>query len=293
MMNPVRTLFPLVVLLAAVARAQAPGPALVTGPGGISITAEEVLADALTRLPPDVRAQALKDPRNISTLAQEIALRRAMAAQAVESGLDKDPDVVTKLRLARERVLTDARLAQLEKQAPDKAVLEKVALAEYRTQTDKFVIPEQVRVRHILIDARSCEAEKRIAEILEKAKVSNADFAALATAHSDDPGSAKQGGDLGFFERGRMVPEFEKAAFALSRPGELSGVVRTKFGFHILRLEERRPAGREPFEKVRAGIIQDIERREQRTRRAQLTDPITESLRLDPAAIEALSKRAP
>jgi peptidyl-prolyl cis-trans isomerase C len=216
-----------------------------------------------------------------------------MAAQAVEAGLDKDPEVVAKLRLARERVLTDARLAQLEKQAPDKAALEKVALAEYRTQTDKYVIPEQVRVRHILIDARSCEAEKRIMELLEKAKSPGADFAALATAHSDDAASAKQGGDLGFFERGRTAAEFEKAAFALTRPGELSGVIRTKFGFHILRLEERRPAGREPFEKVRASIVQDLERREQRTRRAQITDPITESLRLDPAAIEALAKRAP
>jgi peptidyl-prolyl cis-trans isomerase C len=264
---------------------------LVTGPGGMSVSEDELLAEASARLPADVRSQALKDPRNVSTLASEIAIRRTLAMQALDAGLDKDPDVAVKLRLARERVLTDARLAQIDAKAPDRSAVERVASAEYRAETGKFLIPEQVRVRHILIDVRSCEAEKRAGELRDRARAPGADFAALATEFSHDPGSAKRGGDLGFFERGRMAPEFEKAAFAMTRPGEISDIVRTSFGYHVIRFEERRAAAREPFEKVRDSLIKDIERREQRSRRAAVTEPISAGLRIDASAVEEVARK--
>ena len=270
----------------------AASPVVVTAPGGISVTADEVQAEAAQRLPADVRGQAMADPRNVVTLANDIAIRRVLAAQAVEAGLDKDPEVALRLQMAREKALSEARLAQLDGQKPDRAALEKVALAEYRANAEKFVTPEQVRVRHILIDARSCEAEKQIAQLLEQARAPGADFVALAQQHSQDPGSARRGGDLGFFERGKMAPEFDKAAFSLTRPGEVSDVVRTQFGYHIIRLEERRPASREPFEKVRDPLIRDIDQREARSRRARVTEPISAGLQVNMEAVEALAKQA-
>jgi peptidyl-prolyl cis-trans isomerase C len=270
----------------------AASPVLVTAPGGISVTTDEVRAEAAQRLPADVRGQAMADPRNVVTLANDIAIRRVLVAQAVEAGLDKDPEVVLRLQVAREKALSEARLAQLDSQKPDRAALEKVALAEYRAQPERFTTPEQVRVRHILIDARSCEAEKRIAQLLEQARAPGADFAALAQEFSQDPGSAKRGGDLGLFERGRMAPEFDKAAFSLTQPGEISGVVRTQFGFHIIRLEERRPASREPFEKVRDPLIREIDQRETRSRRARVTEPISAGLQVNAEAVEAFAKQA-
>jgi peptidyl-prolyl cis-trans isomerase C len=281
----------LISLFAAPLAALATSPVLLTAPGGISVTADEVLADAAQRLPADIRAQALSQPKNVATLATDVAMRRALAAEAEQAQLDRDPMIALQIRLARERVLAEARLAQIDGQKPDRAALEKVALAEYRLEADKHVAPEQIRARHILIDARTCDAEKRIAQLLEQARAPGADFAALAREHSQDPGSARRGGDLGFFERGKMAPEFEKAAFALQNPGDVSEVVRSEFGLHIIRLEERRPAARLPFEKVRDAIVQDLVRREIRNRRTQATEAISRSLQLNTTAVEAFAQQ--
>lgn len=269
---------------------QAATPPLATGPDGIAVTADEVLAEAAQRLPADVRARALAEPRNIATLVNDVAMKRALAAQAEKARLDQDPAVALQLRLARERVLAEARLAQIDGQRPDRATLEKAAEAEYRAKPDTFVTPEQIRVRHILIDARSCEAEARIAQLLAQARAPGADFAALAREHSQDPGSAKRGGDLGFFERGRMAAEFDKAAFALANPGDLSDVVRTSFGYHIIRLEERRPASRQPLEKVRDSMVNDLMNREIRSRRQLATEAIGQQIKLNEEAIAAFAK---
>lgn len=278
--------------MAALDVAVAASTPLATGPGGITVTGEEVLAEAAQRLPADIRAQALADPNNVATLVNDVAVKRILAEEAVKASLDKDPTVALQLQLMRERVLAEARLAKLaEGKPPDRARLEKAAQGEYRADADKFVIPEQVRVRHILIDARSCEAERRIAELLVQARAPGADFAALARENSHDPGTAKRGGDLGFFGRGRMAPEFEKAAFALSKPGELSEVVKTTFGFHIIQFEERRPAAREPFEKVRESIISDLAARELRNQRRLATEAAGRDLRLDEEAIAQFAKQ--
>lgn len=99
-----------------------------------------------------------------------------------------------------------------------------------------------VRARHILIKAGPSEASKDSArkvalEVLQRAR-SGEDFAALAFQYSQDPGSAQRGGDLGYFPRGRMVPEFERAAFS-ARVGEIVGPVETQFGFHIIKVEDK------------------------------------------------------
>lgn len=270
--------------------AAAAGPALAAIPGGPSVSSDDVDADA-QRIPPELRKKALADAADVATLSRSLLVTRALAAQAEAAQLDKDPVVAARLRLARERVLAEARVAQIEGQPPPRETLERLAQAEYRANPEKYSTPEQIRVRHILIDGRSCEPEKRIAQILEQARAPGADFAALAREHSQDPGSAKRGGDLGLFSRGRMSKEFEAAAFALKEPGDLSGVVRTEFGLHIIRLEERRPAGRQPFDKVRDAIIQELTAAELRSRRTAVTDEINRSIQFDNAAVEAYARQ--
>lgn len=115
----------------------------------------------------------------------------------------------------------------------------------YEANIGQMAMPEAIRARHILVkpasdDAAALEdARARIAAI-QKELQDGADFATLASARSEAP-SAPRGGDLDFFGRGQMVPAFEEAAFAL-QPGEISDVVQTEFGFHIIKLEERRAA---------------------------------------------------
>ena len=120
----------------------------------------------------------------------------------------------------------------------------------YTGNKDKFESPEQAHARHILVavnekaDEKTRLAGKAKADDLLAQLQAGANFEELAKKSSDCP-SAPQGGDLGFFGRGQMVPEFDAAAFAL-KPGELSGVVTTKFGYHIIRVEEKKDAGLVP-----------------------------------------------
>ncbi len=128
---------------------------------------------------------------------------------------------------------------------------------------ERFTDPEEVKARHILVqipaganDAAKSAARKKAADLLARAKAGE-DFAALASANSDDPGSAKSGGDLGFFPRGRMAPPFEEAAFTLPA-GALSDVVETPFGLHIIKVEEHRAGGVRPLDTVRDQIVETL-----------------------------------
>lgn len=128
----------------------------------------------------------------------------------------------------------------------------------YDKNQEKFKQDETVKASHILIgvDSKASADDKKKArekaEKLRKELVAGADFAVLAKGNSTCP-SSQQGGDLGFFGKGQMVPPFEKAAFAL-KPGEISDVVETQFGYHIIKLTERKPASTTDFKDVKTKI---------------------------------------
>jgi peptidyl-prolyl cis-trans isomerase D len=133
----------------------------------------------------------------------------------------------------------------------------------YQQHLERYHVPEQVHARHILFrlakDAppEQVEAVRKKAEAARERLLAGADFASLARELSNDPGSKDKGGDLGFFQRGQMVPAFEQAAFSLP-PGTLSDLVRTDFGFHILRVEERRAAEDRSYDQVREEIAREV-----------------------------------
>jgi peptidyl-prolyl cis-trans isomerase C len=130
----------------------------------------------------------------------------------------------------------------------------------YDENPDQFTRPEQVKARHILfmVDADASDADKaakrkEAEEALAELKA-GADFATMAQERSDCP-SASKGGDLGYFGRGSMVPQFEDAAFAL-RPGQMSGIVETRFGYHIIKVEDKTEPGKVSYEDAKANIEQ-------------------------------------
>jgi len=134
-----------------------------------------------------------------------------------------------------------------------------VYLEEHREEYDT---PEEVHARHILIrvpenasEAEIAHAKKQIEDI-QKELENGADFAELAKKYSQDPGSAQNGGDLGWFRRGQMVQEFEDAAFSLE-PGQVSDPVRTQFGFHVIKVEEKKPAQHPELAQIRDRVLKD------------------------------------
>lgn len=135
----------------------------------------------------------------------------------------------------------------------------------YETHRDEFVAREQRATRHILIatapgaDAEAEAAALREAEALRAQLAGGGDFAELAAANSDDPGSAGAGGDLGWVERGIMVPEFEEATFSLE-PGEVSAPVKTDFGYHLIEVTAIRGGGDSTFEDVREEVEASLRR---------------------------------
>ena len=141
------------------------------------------------------------------------------------------------------------------------------AKALYEQRLETYDVPEQVHARHILLrvepgaSAEAAEERRKAAEAIHARLVGGEDFASLASALSEDPGSKESGGDLGFFKRGQMVKPFEDAAFALG-PGELSPVFRSDFGFHVLRVEERKSAQLRTFDQVKAELAREILGRE-------------------------------
>jgi peptidyl-prolyl cis-trans isomerase C len=137
-------------------------------------------------------------------------------------------------------------------------VSEVEARAFYDKNPEKFKREEAVKASHILIGTDSATTSddkikaREKAEKLRKDLAGGADFAALAKGNSTCP-SSQQGGDLGFFNKGQMVPAFEKAAFAL-KPGEISDVVETQFGYHIIKVTEKKPAETVDFKDARSKI---------------------------------------
>ena len=134
----------------------------------------------------------------------------------------------------------------------------------YNEHMDEYRVPEQVEVRHILIktpppgadgkvDPKAVEAARQKAEDILKQLHAGADFARLAEKDSQDTASAKNGGSLGWIQRGQTVPEFEKAAFSLPK-GSTSGIVQTSYGFHIIRVDDKQDAHVKPLSEVQAQI---------------------------------------
>lgn len=153
--------------------------------------------------------------------------------------------------------------------------------AYYEQNKATYGQPEERRASHILLTAGEggsasdkAGARKKAEELLAQLRKNPNDFAKLAREFSKDPGSASKGGDLGFFGRNMMVKAFEDVAFKL-KPGEISDIVETDFGFHIIRVDEVKPATYKPFEAVRADIEREYRRQQAQKKFAEAVEQFT------------------
>ena len=162
----------------------------------------------------------------------------------------------------------------------------------YNDNLPQYQTPEQIRASHILLNTAGKEeaaVRKQAEELLQQAKA-GADFAALATKFSEDDGTKANGGDLDYFSRGRMVPEFETAAFALE-PGQTSDIVRTQYGFHIIKLVDKKPAVTSPFDDVRPQIEEQLKRQRADQQIADRAIEFTGRIN-DPSDLETVARDA-
>lgn len=192
-------------------------------------------------LPEQSRPMAMGPAKRM--FADKIVEIKLFAAEAAKRGLDKDPKVQRQMALLREQVLATAAMDAVQK-SMDEASMKKY-LEDHKADF------EQVKARHILVRVAAkdepadpsgkkllndADAKKKADDIRARL-VKGEDFAAIAKAESDDPGSASRGGDLGSFRRHTMVPQFEEAAFS-GKVGEVSQPVKTPYGYHIIQVQE-------------------------------------------------------
>ncbi len=191
--------------------------------------------------------QALPLEQLYEPLLRTIIDTELTAQDALKKKIDQDPAYLAELERAKKRLLERTVINQLvEKEVTDAAVARR-----YEERKKEFASDEEVRARHILLKTED-EAKAVIGE-LDK----GGDFAALAREKSTGP-SGRAGGDLGFFAKGSMVPEFEAAAFDLTVGKYTERPVQTQFGWHVIQLDERRKSVAPPFAELEAEIRQEL-----------------------------------
>ncbi|TYC60133.1 peptidylprolyl isomerase [Zoogloea oleivorans] len=249
----------------------------------VTVSSADLQADMAGRSPELLKRMREPDSPSAERMAADIMLRRLVANKAREEGLVTRKDILDRLKLAEERALYEIYMEQAESKTVSESQIEAIARDEYKAFPEKFTKPEEVRARHILFRACGSDrtASRALAEsVLEKLR-NGESFEELAQKYSDDPGSGRRGGDLGMKPKGAMVPEFEAVAFAMKKPGELSGIVETNFGLHIIRFEERQAPVLRPFDEVKDALMESVRNRMRGEVRKKIADPLR-----DPAAIK-------
>jgi len=161
---------------------------------------------------------------------------------------------------------------------------------EYNNNVEQYTTPEQVRASHILLktEGKDDAAVKAKAEELLKQARGGADFAELARKNSEDEASAKNGGDLDYFGKGRMVPEFDAAVFAM-QPGQISDLVKTQYGYHIIKLVDKKPATTRSLAEVRQQLTDQLAYQKAQAQAADLAQKLEKEIK-KPADLDTAAK---
>lgn len=248
--------------------AQDPSPKIVAVVNGETITAGK-LDQLYNRMNTQMRAEYDKNGGK-SAFLDNYVRKRLVIQEAVKSGFDKRPEVQTDLEAARESALFDRYVRDV---VASNVVSDAEVKKYYDDHPSEFARPATAKVRHIVIIPNGAgpkpktqsDAMAQISQVLadlhtQMQSVSAADpqaamqvhlnyFAAAARKYSED-GSAESGGDLGWIQQGQLDPKFEEAAFSLPI-GVMSGIIETRFGYHLIFVEGRNPAGTAPFDDVK------------------------------------------
>jgi peptidyl-prolyl cis-trans isomerase C len=228
-------------------RGEQKSSAFVAKVGSVTITQDDVNRE-LKGLPDQIQ-KMFAGAEGAERFVDELVKKEMLFQEAKKKGFESNTDYQKKLEDFKKLTLISLLL---EKEIEDKAKVNDQDVKEYYDKHKADLMSNnQVRASHILV--KSEDEAKKILEQLKK----GGDFAKMAKAKSVDSGSAQNGGDLGFFSKGQMVPEFDKAAFSL-KEGELSGPVKTQFGYHIIKVTGKKEGKTVEFDKVKDLLTQKV-----------------------------------
>lgn len=233
------------------------------------ITKDDFLRE-MSRIP-DWAKERFSGKEGKEQFLDELIKRELLYQEAERLGLGKDKEFLEKVEEFKRMTLLSTLL---KKEVEDKAVVSDAEIKEYYDKNPQEFKTDQVRASHILVEKE--DEAKGIIERLKKGE----DFSKLAESLSKDPGSASKGGDLGFFGRGRMIPEFEEVAFSL-KPGEISQPLKTRFGYHIIKVTERKEGSLLPLENVKDKINGKLVSEKQRRLFESLIEKLTKEAKIE------------
>ena len=256
----------LVIAADCLAQTQKAGDEVLAENATVKLTRADYETDLL-RVPPEMRAEFAASPKRLTMLLNTLLLDKTLAKEARDVGLDRDAEIARRLALETDRFLAQAMVGKIENDAAaafDARQAEFLAKARetYLVNKEKYRRPGQISASHILFDPakRGNDAALALAKEARAKLLAGANFATVAAEVSDDPTAKTNGGELGWFGPNKMDPAFSKAAFALKSAGDLSEPVQSSFGWHIIRLEGRRPPQDIPWEQARKVILRQIKR---------------------------------
>lgn len=217
--------------------------AVVTTVNGTPVT-QGMIDATLASLPDNIR-ERIKAQGQESQIKEKLVVGELLYQEALKQKLQDTPEMKTVIALAERDALAKGLIDKVVKERSTDAAAKKW----YDEHKVQFARP-QVKASHILVKDKG-EADAILAEVK-----GGGDFAKIAGEKSTDPGSKKDGGSLGWFEKNRMVPEFAEAAFAANK-GDIVGPVQTKFGFHVIKIEDKREEV--PFEEAKEKIMSQLQ----------------------------------
>lgn len=251
---------------------------------GTDVLTEDELIAELVRLPARSRSVMNEDGRR--RFVENYVLNELIFAEGIARGFLDDPEIQRQVDDLRKRLVVQKVVRELQ-DLPE--ISDAEVRAEYDANLDRYSTTT-IRTRHILVkDAATAK------DLREKAIAKPESFADLAKEHSIDKASSRKGGDLGFFGHGRMVPEFEAVAFALKTPGEISEIVQTQYGFHVIQLEERRDGEPKPFDQVKEQIRSVMRNARLRERTEKYYEDLKKkaAVQIDDAAVARAAEKVP
>ncbi|MDR3389257.1 MAG: peptidylprolyl isomerase [Rudaea sp.] len=234
-------------------------PGVIARQGDAVVSLQDIDAYA-QKIPETDRVGFFDNPKRIESVIMNLLLQKQLAAEARRDKLDLDPAVQQQIQQSTDDTLARVAMDHYRKtlKLPD---FDELAHEYYLTHKDEFVVHGAVDVKHVLVSIKErseAEAKARVGEVEATARAHPEQFDALVEKYSDDPSKTDNHGLIEDAASGNMAPPFAQAADALKKPGDISPITKTEYGFHVLKLVARKPDTQRSFDEIHTALVEKL-----------------------------------